>query len=391
MRKRRSHAGRPHATKEEIRAALIELLASPNARTLLPKNTGGLTESQCASCRIPATLHIPSVRRHVLMGWAQLRRCPQATQADVQRVADQCAHWIVSVYLPAWRKQLSDLTAELMRQLTGLLGQLQEPAALLADSEGADQGKSTTRTSYSAVLCMPSIRAQICTAWADMTASERSSTKACRSRALPILEAAMEFYRDLLGDADIERFTVRSAYRAEDHANRITAACDLLGSSVIPVEALQPVKVDGARHSLGTRLDVGALTFLEQSHQEAAAVRPARSRPVFLASGRTHAARRADICARILAFLGQLRRESVDKCQPVWVSRNELTRAITGHKGGPRYAQIWKFTTGLDRLGLVVIDDAAPDRGGEKAPKKIALAVPKKVKYLKNYGRQYRP
>lgn len=400
MRKRRSHAGRPHATEPKIRAALLKLLARPYDPKLLPEANAYLPREQRAKCEYPATLRIPSVRLHVLICWDRLHQWGQPSATQIQKVADDLTEWIVKHHLQAWREKLSDLASELMAQLCGLLA-LPDPTGQLPAMVCPEDGDPATedRCRYSPFLRSNTVRRLIRAASRKLTARQRTNPKDLRRVARPILRKMMRYYRDLIGDANVARFTTRSGGRHRGEKSRRRYASDVFCAEHIPVTALKNCGVASGNYFIGDTFEVDALQFLDDAHHFArsleslpqahkltrriVAKRSSESPridpghvPIYVAT-RQHAATKARTCWDILEVLGARRHRAAG--QPVHMSHGELVRAITGSKGGKRYTEIRDMTDALYRLGLVRIETRDGDSTNSR---KVALDI-KKVKYLR--------
>lgn len=382
MGKRSPAKPRPHATKEVIRAALLDLMSRPLDPTLLPEADTHLSENKRAQCCYPATLRIPGIRWHVLTKWAQAYRFAPPSQTTVQTLADGMADWIINEYLPGWRRQLAELAAELKRQLEQILCLCPYDPARLPPERFASGLVPATSESADACPYLPSlrgkrVRTQILRAWKSYAARKRRSVEGMRRIANRLLNSAMEPYADLIDLSRIARHTTVSSDRASLQALREKAARTLLGAERVPVTALQNCKVDRITQLKGTSFDVPALDFLDAAHAHAWK-HDRRSSPIYQATGRSHVAMHAATCWRILASLAT-RRQATGS--PSWMGLNELVVELTNSKGGKRYAQVREFAKGLAKLGLL-------DMRRQGMRYQIAL-VCKKVKYLRGIPRRW--
>ena len=183
----------------------------------------------------------------------------------------------------------------------------------------------------------------------------------------------MAVYSDLLLGADVARYTTASGLRSAWEAKRAEAARALCNSDAIPVKTLVNLWRDGEIKPPGTMFNVPILEFIENAYQFAWTLRRG-DKPIFEATGQSHAALKAGTCWRILSFLGDRQRSRRQHGNSPSVGLNELAAAISGSNGGKRYAQIRSLVQGLHTLGVVRIHQAGK-------PYKIAL-VRKRVKYM---------
>lgn len=203
---------------------------------------------------------------------------------------------------------------------------------------------------FSPTLRTDPLRRDVLAEWKELIEGHHDIRDRNQAASRLLKQAMTRLYGEEIGKA-CAHHTTRIAARKERTSAQKERAKAFMGADTVPVVALCKLKLDSTYRQPGERFPVAARAFLLAASSYARTFNR-RNGPIYMADGKSPAARRARLCWQVMSAIGTGLHPGPDGKAPRFVRLTTVIQQVTGHKGGKRYAEIAALTDELVTIGF---------------------------------------